>query len=161
MKKQKFLDVNVINFVNINVIIIWIILDSKETTVFESIWKMLNHHAAHLSVCLCLHIETWCLNERLNEWIINKSFICLLILQKYIVWKLKIKIHDKLFYFLFQISTEILLKVIGKHFCIYLLIHCFQFLKLYTTQVDIACLLALHLRVFGFFWNVVINNWVH
>ena len=113
-------------------------------------------------ICLlCLHIETWCLNERLNEWIINKSFICLLILQKYIVWKLKIKIHDKLFYFLFQISTEILLKVIGKHFCIYLLIHCFQFLKLYTTQVDIACLLALHLRVFGFFWNVVINNWVH
>ena len=91
----------------------------------------------------------------------QKKFICLLILQKYIVWKLKIKIHDKLFYFLFQISTEILLKVIGKHFCIYLLIHCFQFLKLYTTQVDIACLLALHLRVFGFFWNVVINNWVH
>jgi len=82
-------------------------------------------------ICLlCLHIETWCLNERLNEWIINKSFICLLILQKYIVWKLKIKIHDKLFYFLFQISTEILLKVIGKHFCIYLLIHCFQFLKI-------------------------------
>ena len=57
MKKQKFLDVNVINLVDVNIIIIWIILDSKETTVFECNQKMLNHHAAHLSVCLCLHIQ--------------------------------------------------------------------------------------------------------
>ena len=58
MKKQKFLDVNGINLVDVNVIIIWIILDSKETKGFECNRKMLKHHAAHLSVCLCLHIET-------------------------------------------------------------------------------------------------------
>jgi hypothetical protein len=34
VKKQKFLDVNVINLVDVNVIIIWIILDSKETKGF-------------------------------------------------------------------------------------------------------------------------------
>jgi hypothetical protein len=35
VKKQKFLDVNVINLINIKVIIIGIIFESEETTVFE------------------------------------------------------------------------------------------------------------------------------
>ncbi len=46
--------------VDVNGIIIWIILDSKETKGFECNRKMLKHHAAHLSVCLCLHIEAAC-----------------------------------------------------------------------------------------------------
>ena len=35
MKKQKFLDVNVINLINIKVIKFGIIFESEETTVFE------------------------------------------------------------------------------------------------------------------------------